>query len=291
MPSAFFFLSTSCASFHNTGICVKKNCCRVAKRAKDKNRARDARLKAAKGATNRNRNSRAIESNPSEEQNGGKKRNRALRKPVDVLPPPPKGDCESEDRMIDVEPNGAEEEDEDEDPTQTRIRMRMEAAMHDVEGEGASPDPDGLSDSDAEGLDGDFAFGAGEGEDDSIADGEAELETSGEDEEMKNPGAEDEDEDGGDAEWTGSGGISVGVGGPGRDSLPARKRKRGEEALPLGSRAALGNPDYLPDELFAQAAGAVTARVVPKPTGSKAKEVKRKKRNQKRTKSKDLVIG
>ena len=255
------------------------------KLAKDKNRARDARLKAAKEATNKD--SHSIEFHLSSQENGGKKKKGLLRGPVGSLPPP-EGNSGSEDPMTDVGPN---EEEEEEDPDQRRIRVRMEAAMHDAEGEDTGPDSDGLSGSDVEGLDGDFAFSAGEGEADSIvADGDVELEEiSGDDEEMKDPEAEDDEYD--DAEWADSIGINGGTGGRGGDSLPARKRKRGEEAPPRGSPTSLGNPDYLPDELFTQAAAAITAREVRRPTDSKAKEVKKKKRNQKRTKSKDLLVG
>lgn len=251
------------------------------KLAKDKNRARDARLKAAKEATNRD--SHSIESNLSSQENGEKKKKGLLRGLVGLLPPP-EG---SEDPMTDVGPN---EEEEEEDPEQRRIRMRMEAAMHDAEGEDTGPDSDGLSGSS---QNGDFAFSAGEGEgevDSIVADGDAELEEiSGDDEEMKDPEAEDDEYD--DVEWAGSIGINVGTGGRCRDSLPARKRKRGEDAPPRGSQTSLGDPDYLPDELFTQASAAIAAREVRRPTDSKAKEVKKKKRNQKRTKSKDLVVG
>ena len=76
MPSAFLFLSSSfqlCgASFCGPDTCVNFLGRRVAKRAKDKNRARDARLKAAKEEAT---NNRSTESDPSSEKHrGGKKR-------------------------------------------------------------------------------------------------------------------------------------------------------------------------------------------------------------------------
>jgi hypothetical protein len=234
----------------DTDICVIF-CRRVAKLAKDKNRARDAWLKAAKEATN----NRSFEADSSSGKNGGKMQTRTMRK--------------SDDNRIDVEPN-----EEDNDPTQKRIRTRMEAAMLDAEGEGTdtgTEEPEGLSDDDAEGLDGDFAFG----EDDSIAYEDVELEEiSVDDEEMKDPEEEEEEY------WTGIGSRPRSSGAP-----PAsRERKEGDGRTS-------SNLDYLPDELFAQAAAAITARVQ-KTTDSKTKEVKRKKRtSRQKVKSKDLIIG
>ena len=166
-----------------------------------------------------------------------------------------------EDDRIAVGPNG-----EEDDLTPKRIRIPIESAMHDAESEGT--ENPGLSDANAEGLDGDFAFG----EDDSIADEDGEQEDiSVGDEEMKDP-----------EEWTGIGALG--------GASPARKRNGGEESLSSEYGVTSSNPDYLPDELFAQAAAGITARVQ-KPTDSKTKEVKRKKSRRQKVRSKDLIIG
>ena len=239
---------------YNTDTCVNF-CRRVAKLAKDKNRARDARLKrAAKEATN----TRSFELDPSSETNGGKMQRRSMRKPV-ALPT-------EDDNRIDVEPD-----EEEEDPTQKRIRMRMEAAMHDAESEGRSDADDADADADAEGLDGDFAAY----EDDE--DEELEEISVDDDEEMKEL---EEDEE-----------YSTGIGRPRPRPRPRSKRNEREEEEPLSPEngMALGNLDYLPDEVFAQAAAAITGRV----QNSKTKDVTRKKKRRSRhkVKSKDLIIG
>jgi hypothetical protein len=233
---------------------------RVAKLAKDKNRARDARLKAAKEATN----NRSIEPDPSlEGKNGREKKKGSLRKPEDGT--------DDEESRIDVDPN-----EDEEDPTQERIRKGMEAVMHDAAGTGT----EGPGPSDPESLDGDFVSGADEDED-----GGPE-EASADDEEMKDPEAEEED----NGEWTGIIGRSG-------SAAPTRTRDRGEEEwLSLESRVvSSSNPDYLPEEVFAQAAAAITARRQDA-ADSKAKEGKRKrkrkrKRNREKAKAKDLLIG
>jgi len=220
---------------------------RVAKRAKDKNRARDARLKAAKEEAT---NNRSAESDPSLEKHGGGRKERSVRgrRPL----PEAEEDGDDDEGRVDVEPN-----EEEEDPMQKRIRVRMETAMHDAEedGEGLSDedeDEDEDDDDDAEALDGDFALG----EDASITDEEGELEgMSVDDEEIKDAEADDDDD-----EWAG---------------LP-------------GSRTSVVDPGYLPDEIFAQAAAAITAQ---QPRGGRAKAVERKKRNRKRVRAKDLVVG
>jgi len=258
MPSAFVLLSALWVSFCNTDTCVNFYR-RVATLAKEKNRARDARLKTAKEATNNRSNNHTFKSDPSLDKNGRKTQKRSKRKSVALS---------EDDNGIDVEQNG-----EEDDPTQMRMRARMEAAMHDAEDEGTE-EPEGPSDADvdAEGLDGDFAFG----DDDSITyeddheDGESEG-ISVNDEEMKDP----EDED--DNEYR----SSIG---------PVGKRK--EEERPLSPQYGMTSSTvgYLPDQLFAQAAAAITARV-PKPTDSKTKEVERRKRSRRKVKSKDLIIG
>ena len=59
----------------------------------------------------------------------------------------------------------------------------------------------------------------------------------------------------------------------------------------LESRTSLGDPGYLPDELFAQAAAAITVTWVQSPTCARAKAMERKKRNRQRVIAKDLVVG
>ena len=194
---------------------------------------------------------------------------------------------DDDDNRIDVEPNGEEEEEEEEeedDPTQKRIRTRMESAMHDAEGEGTTEESEGLlSDVDAESLDGDFAFG----EDDSIAYEDEELEEiSADDEEMKGPEDEEDDEDDENDEEYGTG-----IGAP-RGAPPAKKRKEGAKPLSPEHGVTSSGLDYLPDEFFTQAATAIITARVQKPTDSKTKEGKRKKkRSRQKVKSKDLIIG
>jgi len=264
MPSALVFLSVLWVPCYNTDTCVNF-CRRVAKLAKDKNRARDARLKkAAKEATN----TRSFELDPSSETNGGKTQRRSMRKPV-ALPT-------DDDNRIDVEPD-----EEEEDPMQKRIQTRMEAAMHDAESEGTE-EPEGRSDAgadadvdiDAEGLDGDFA--AYEDDDEELE----EISVDDDDEEMKEP---EEDEE-----------YSTGIGRPRTRTRIRPKRNEREEEEPLSPEngMTLGNLDYLPDEIFAQAAAAITERVQ-NSADSKTKEVTRRKKRKSRhkMKSKDLIIG
>ena len=267
MPSAFVLFSALWVPFRNNTDLRVYFYHRVATLAKEKNRARDARLKAAKEATNNRSNNRSLKSGPTLlEKNGGKTQKRSIRTSVALA---------EDDNGIDVEPNG-----EEDDPTQVRMRARMEAAMHDAEDEGTEePEGDSDADADAEGLDGDFAFG----EDDSITyededgdgdgDGESE-EISEDDEEMNDP----EDEDDKKQHRSGIG--------------PVRKRKEEEGSLLLSPEygTTSSTVGYLPDELFAQAAAAITARAQ-KPTDSKTEEVKRRKRSRRKVKSKDLIIG
>ena len=287
--SVRFPLSPMGTLFNTTDICVNF-CRRVARLSKDKNRARDARLKAAKEATN----PRSFEPDPSSEKKSGKtQKKRSMRKSV-VLP-------EDDDNRIDVEPNGEEEEaeeeeeeEEEDDPTQKRIRTRMESAMHDAEGEGTTEESEGLlSDVDVEGLDGDFAFG----EDDSIAYEDEELEEiPADDEEMKGPAEEDEDEDEDDEdededEDEDDEEYGTGIGAP-SGTPPAKKRKEGEKPLSPEHGVTSSGLDYLPDEFFTQAATAIITARVQKPADSKTKDGKRKKkRNRQKVKSKDLIIG
>ena len=264
MPSAFVLFSALWGPFRNNTDLRVYFYRRVATLAKEKNRARDARLKAAKEATSNRSNHRTLKSGPLLEKNGGKTQKRSIRTSVALA---------EDDNGIDVEPNG-----EEDDPTQVKMRARMEAAMHDAEDEGTEEpegDSDADADADAEGLDGDFAFG----EDDSITyededgDGESE-EISEDDEEMKDPEDEDDKKEH-------------------RSSIgPVRKRKGEEGSLSLSPEYGMSSSavDYLPDELFAQAAAAITTRVQ-KPTDSKTKEVKRRKRSRRKVNSKDLIIG
>ena len=199
---------------------------------------------------------------------------------------------DEENRIDGVEPNEEEEEEEDDlSPTQKRIRTRMESAMYDAEGEEGTEESEGLSDVDvdAEGLDGDFAFG----DEDSIAYEDEELgERSADDEEMKDPEEEeDDDDDDDDDEEEEEAEYRTGIGAP-SGIPPVKKKKEGENRLPSEYGVTSSGLDYLPDEFFTQAATAITARVqTQKPTDSKTKEGKRKKRNRHTGKSKDLIIG
>jgi len=117
--------------------------------------------------------------------------------------------------------------------------------------EAALPDTPVEEGTTEEALDGDFALG----EYVSIAGEDGELEgISVDDEEMKDPEADDGDDD--------------------RADLPE-------------SRMYLGDPGYLPDEIFAQAAAAITARVE-NPTGARGKAVEREQRNRKWVRSMDF---